>query len=322
MIVVSTGVHPAGFVPVAVTSRSGVDESVHHGAVVGLDAGGEPVHVLGDPDMTLYPRSANKPIQATAMCARGLDLPGELLALVCASHDGSPAHVDGVKRILASVGLDASALRNTPSLPLERHEAEEILRAGGHPSALHMNCSGKHAGMVATCVVNGWPIDSYLSPDHPLQQHITDEMRRRTGTMAHVGIDGCGAPAHVTTLRGLARAFQSIANERGKVYAAMTAHPDMVGGHTRDVSVLMRHLDGCMAKDGAEGTFAAAFPEGPVIALKIADGATRAAAPVALDALSKVGVDVSAVGSRLVHHVLGHGEPVGFVRAIAGEERA
>ncbi len=320
MIDVDRGVRPSGLVPVAITSRSGVDESVHHGAVVGIDAGGALAYSLGDPDLVLYPRSANKPIQAAAMVRLGLDLPDELLALVCASHDGSSAHIAGVERILASVGLDASALRNTPSLPLERAAAEDVLRAHGHASSLFMNCSGKHAGMLATCVVNGFPTDSYLSPEHPLQQRITDEIQLRTGAMTHVGIDGCGAPAHVSTLRGLANAFRTIADERGRVYVAMTSHPEMVGGPARDVTVLMRHVTGCMAKDGAEGTFALAFPGGPAVALKIGDGASRAAAPVDLAALAALGVDVTDAAPRLVHHVLGHGEPVGVIRAVAGEE--
>jgi len=320
VIGVDSGVRPSGLVPVAITSRSEVDESVHHGAVAGFDSRGSLVHSLGDPDLTLYPRSANKPIQAAAMVRLGLDLPDELLALVCASHDGSPAHIAGVERILASAGLDATALRNTPSLPLERVAAEDVLRADGHASSLFMNCSGKHAGMLATCVINGWPTDSYLAPAHPLQQHIADEIQLRTGAMTHVGVDGCGAPAHVTTLRGLASAFRSIADERGRVYGAMTKHPGMVGGATRDVTVLMRHVDGCMAKDGAEGTFALAFPDGPSVALKIGDGASRAAATVAVAALAALGVDISEAAPRLVHHVFGHGEPVGVIRAVAGEE--
>ena len=319
MIGVDRGVRPSGLVPVAITTRSDVDESVHHGAVVGLDSRGSLVHALGDPDLVLYPRSANKPIQAAAMVRLGLDLPDELLALVCASHYGSPVHVAGVERILASAGLDAAALRNTPSLPLERVAAEDVLRADGHASSLFMNCSGKHAGMLATCVVNGWPTEGYLSPEHPLQQQIAGEIKLRTGAMTHVGVDGCGAPAHVTTLRGLANAFRSIAHERGRVYSAMTTYPEMVGGPARDVSVLMRRVVGCMAKDGAEGTFALAFPDGPAVALKIGDGASRAAAPVALAALAALGVDVSDAEPRLVHHVLGHGEPVGVIRAVAGE---
>ena len=315
---------PEAFVPVAVTRRSGCDESVHFGTIVGLSATGEIEFAIGDPHTAIYPRSSNKPMQAVAMVRAGLHLPPELLALVCASHDGTPMHVEAARRILATAGLDERSLANTPDLPLDRAAAAEVLREGGGPTALQMNCSGKHSGMVVTSAINGWPIDAgYLSPEHPLQQHITatidllaEEHHR------HVGVDGCGSPAHVISLVGLARAFRSIATGAAgasgdAVYEAMTAHPEMVGGTGRDVTQFMRDVPGLMAKDGADGVFAAALPDGRTVALKIADGGNRARPPVMVAALRALGIDTSTVEPLVTEWILGHGEHVGEVRAIA-----
>jgi L-asparaginase II len=308
--------HGGGFVPIAVTQRSGFDESVHFGAVAGLDAGGDVVYAGGDVDVTIYGRSANKPLQASAMVGAGLDLAPDLLAVGCASHDGSPAHVAAVRRILAGAGLEETALRNTPDLPLDEDAADDVVRAGGTRTPIHMNCSGKHAAMVATCVVNGWDVDSYLDADHPVQQRITERIVALTGCVVHVGVDGCGAPAHVTSLTGLARAFRSIALDRGAVWQAMTSHPEMVGGPARDVTLLMQGVPGLMAKDGAEGVFAAALPDGRAVALKVADGASRARPAVMVAALAALGVRVDGVDERVVQVVRGHGRRVGEVRAV------
>lgn len=314
---------PDDFAPLAVASRSGLDESVHFGAVVGLGPSGHIELVVGNPHAIVYPRSANKPMQAVAMVRAGLRLPPELLALVCASHDGTPRHREGVRRILAGAGLGPEHLANTPSLPLDRATAEAELRAGGAPTALAMNCSGKHAGMLATCVVRGWAHDaSYLAADHPLQGHIDVTIDELAGELhAHLGVDGCGAPAHAMTLAGLARAFRAIATGTAgpagdEVFTAMTGFPHMVGGDSRDVTVLMRHVPGLFAKDGADGVIAAALPDGRAVALKIADGGDRARPSVLLAALRALGVDTAEVAPLLVQRVLGHGHPVGEVRSL------
>ena len=315
---------PESFVPVAITTRSGLDESVHFGAVVGLGPSGEIEFAVGDPNAIVYPRSSTKPVQALAMVRAGLSLPPELLALVCASHDGTPMHTQAALRILATAGLDESALANIASLPLDDSAAEAVLRAGASRTSLLMNCSGKHSGMLATCVLNGWAHDaSYLDVDHPLQAAITDAVDELCAEPhAHIGVDGCGAPAHAMSLVGLARAFRSIANGTagaagGAVYAAMTSHPEMVGGRTRDVTAFMRHVPGLMAKDGADGVFAAALPDGRAIALKIADGGDRARPPVMVAALRALGIDTTAVAALVEERIMGHGRQVGSVRAIA-----
>jgi L-asparaginase II len=304
-------------VPIAVARRSGYDECVHFGSLIALAADGSVAFSVGDPNLRCYPRSSLKPLQAEAMVGAGLDLPLEMLALVCASHDGTPAHVAGVLRILAGAGLDESSLGNTPDLPIEPIAAADVLRAGGERRAVQMNCSGKHAGMLATCVANGWSTADYLDQTHPVQEAITATVETLAGEVVHVGVDGCGAPAHVLSLRGLASAFASIAGRRQSVWQAMTGHPEMVGGADRDVTKLMVYVPGLMAKDGAEGVFAAALPDGRAVAVKVADGGYRAAPPVLVDALARLDVDVLDAAAHVVQVVRGHGEPVGEVRSIA-----
>jgi L-asparaginase II len=284
------------FVELAVTTRNGHDESVHYGAVVALEPDGSVAFALGDAGAVVFPRSSTKPIQATAMVASGLSLPPKLLALVCASHDGRAEHLSTAKEILATAGLTESALGN----------------------------SGKHSGMLATCVHNGWDLESYLHVEHPLQQRITEMVPQLAGEEASfIGVDGCGAPAHALSLTGLARAFRSVAlapssSAAGQVATAIRQYPEMLGGPTRDITLLIQGVPGLMGKDGAEGVFAIALPDGRAIALKISDGANRARPPVMKFALQALGVDVSAVDPRAFDSVIfGHGKPVGSVRVTA-----
>lgn len=307
---------------VAITDRSGFDESYHSGAAVALGASGDVLLAVGEPELLVYPRSSNKPLQAVAMLRAGLDLPVDLLALVCASHSGTAVHLDGVRRILRSAGLDEHHLANTASYPLDAASKLEVVRAGGDPTPLQMNCSGKHAGMLVTCAARGWPADaSYLDVDHPLQRAISETLVELSGEqVSHVGVDGCGAPAHVITLLGLARAFRAIAtapadSAEHRVCTAMRSHPFNVGGPGRDVTTLMEQIPGLVAKDGAEGMFAAALPDGRAIALKIGDGGERARPVVATAMLAALGVDVEPAAAAWRVAILGHGQPVGRVRA-------
>lgn len=307
---------PDAFVPIAVADRSGFDESFHHGAVVVLDRDGGLVFAAGDPDVVIYPRSANKPMQADAMIDLGLELDDEQLALACASHDGTDRHLAVIRRILAGAGLGEEALGNTPAFPLQQDVMEQLLSAGGHRSSILMNCSGKHAAMVATCRHRGWPVDGYLEVDHPLQLAITARIADLAGPVPHIGVDGCGAPAHVLALSDLAAGFRSLATERGRVWHAMTAHPELVGGDRRTVTRVMRAIPGAMAKDGAQGVFAIAHPDGWAAALKVADGQERPVAVVLAAALDHVGIEMD--GAAMTDPVLGHGRPVGSVRAVLG----
>jgi L-asparaginase II len=311
------------YVPVAITTRSGIDESVHFGMAVGLDPSGEIEFAWGDPTTAIYARSSNKPMQAVAMLRAGLTVSERQLALVCASHDGTPVHLDLAREILAGAGLTESDLANTPDLPLDAESAEHVLRTGGHRTSLQQNCSGKHAGMLATCVANGWAHDpTYLDPEHPLQLLVTETITELAGEeMAHIGVDGCGAPAHVYSLVGLARAFRAIAvgdaGQRGRaVYQAMVAHPELVGGERREATSIVRATSGTMLKEGAEGVFAIALADGRAVAGKIADGRDRARPALMVAALRQAGVDLGEAVDAVRQVVLGHGEVVGEVRAI------
>jgi L-asparaginase II len=320
-----TGVRPEQFAPIAVVSRSGVDESVHFGALVALNSDGSIAFSVGDPDVTIFPRSATKPFQALAMVRAGLSLPSDQLALVCSSHNGEDQHQKMAREILAGAGLDESALINTPGYPWHVHSAHEAIRLNRPKSSLSMDCSGKHAGMLATCIVNGWDVKTYLEPSHPLQQAITNVMTEVMGEQpVAIGTDGCGAPAHVVNLTALVRATRAIAvgdaGESGnQVFAAMSQHPYLVGGDTREVTKIVAAIPGLMAKDGAESVYIASMNDGRAVALKISDGSRRAAPTVLLAALRRLGVDVTGVPDDIAEVTYGHGKPVGGVRAIGIE---
>lgn len=304
----------------AETTRSGFVESLHRGAVVALERDGSIAFSVGDPQVAIYPRSSTKPLQALAMLRAGLMLPPELLVLVCASHSGTPAHLVAVAEILESVGLDESALQNTPDMPLDGATSRNVIRAGHGRTSLQQNCSGKHAGMLATCVANQWPLESYLAVDHPLQIAITAALPSVTEEpVVHIGVDGCGAPAHMMSLIGLARSFRNIATGAAgpqglAISAAMSGHPYLLGGPDRDVTALIEHIPGLIAKDGAEGVYAAALTDGRAVAIKIADGSSRARPAVMLAALEVLGVDIGDLDSLVRQPILGHGHEVGEVR--------
>lgn len=316
---------------VAEIVRSGVVEGHHYGAVVQTTADGSVAWSVGDVARVILPRSTNKPLQALGMVRLGLDLPPELLALVCASHSGEDFHVAGVRRILASAGLDESALQTPADLPLEDAEKLALLRAGGEAAPIWMNCSGKHAGMLATCVVNGWDTASYLEPTHPLQRAILDTFSELTGEPTVVAVDGCGAPLLGTSTVGLARAFGRLAlgvdgsgdpdPGAARIAAAIRSHPTYVSGTRRDEAALLTAIPGAIGKGGAEACYAVALPDGRSFALKVDDGAARARPVVMAAALVRSGVDVepgvdgAAVRRTGESPLLGGGRPVGEIRA-------
>ena len=306
--------------PIATATRSGFEESVHHGAGVALGPDRVTRATVGDPDLVVYPRSCLKPLQAQAMIDAGLVLDDEQLAVACASHDGSGPHLDAVRSILARYGLDESDLHNTPSRPHGDAARDQARRAGLGPTSLQQNCSGKHAAMLATCRVNGWPTEDYLEVEHPLQMAITAGIRSVGADVHHVGVDGCGAPTHALTLRALAAAFGRLAEPGSPVARAMTAHPTLVAGPTRDVTLWMEAVPTLIAKDGAAGVMAAALADGRAVAFKVADGSDSARQAIVPEALRAVGVDVDGIAPATVQRVavpvLGHGERVGQIDAL------
>ncbi len=306
--------------------RSGFVESVHTGSVVALDPSGSPLLSVGTPAAAIYPRSSNKPMQAAGMVSLGVveafSLSSQHVAVSAASHSGESMHVDTVRDLLHCADVPESALQCPHDLPLSTEAAAFLVRRELQPGRVHHNCSGKHAAMLATCAANGWPLDTYRLPDHPLQVAIRTELEACAGEkVVATGVDGCGAPVFAISLTGLARAVGAIARAepgtaRRQVADAMRAHPELVGGTGRDVTALMRAIPGLVAKDGAEGVYAAALPDGTAVALKIADGSQRARPAVMVAALRAIGVDVSAAEAEGLHEavVLGGGEPVGVVR--------
>jgi L-asparaginase II len=305
---------------VADVTRNDFVESVHRGRVVLLDAAGQVTGARGAVDQPVLLRSCAKPLQAAAMLRAGLDLEPPALALACASHDGTAVHVAIVRAVLDRAGLDETALENAAMLPLEPRAHAERLLAGG-PDKLHHNCSGKHAAMLATCVANGWPTAGYLDTSHPLQRTILATIADLAGEpLAHLAVDGCGAPIAAVSTTALARSFARLATAEaqtpeGRVAAAMRAHPKLVGGEQRAVTQLMRAVPGLIAKDGAEGCYAAAMPDGRAVAVKMMDGAMRGCVPVVVAALAELGVTSTALAGLAETPVLGHGRPVGAVRA-------
>jgi len=313
-------------VVVAEIVRSGFVEGHHYGSVVALEADGRVAWSVGDVESPVLPRSCNKPLQAVGMLRAGLDLDGELLALAAASHSGEAFHLEGARRILASAGLDESALQTPPDYPIDDQAREEYIRAGGEKSPLAMNCSGKHAAMLATCVVNGWDTATYLHPDHPLQVAIAETFADLTGEkVAVVAVDGCGAPLLSTSLGGLARAFRTIAlatsGPEKRVADAIRTHPEFTSGSRRDEATLLRAIPGAIGKAGAESCYAVALADGRAVALKTDDGAPRVRPVLMAAALERLGVtrdgdvDADAVRRTGVVELFGGGRPVGEIRA-------
>lgn len=297
--------------------RSGYVEGTHDGAVVALRPDGSVVLSLGHVERPWFPRSSNKPLQAAALLDAGWSPTDERqVALAAASHSGEPGHLEVVRSILA----DLSLLGCPPQLPYGEQAAHDLLRAGGEPTPLTMNCSGKHAAMLATCQVNGWPTEGYLSVTHPVQRTVLQGVERLAGEhVRHVAVDGCGAPQHALTLVGLARAYSALVTSEGaarRVVEAMRAHPWHVGGTGRSATRLMQGVPGLVAKDGAEGVYAAALPDGSAVAVKIADGAARARTPVLVAALRALGCDAPVLDELATTPVLGGGRVVGEVRVV------
>jgi L-asparaginase II len=220
-------------------------------------------------------------------------------------------HQQGAKSILAKAGLDEHSLQCILDRPLD-----EELRRTSEPTRLAMNCSGKHAGMLATCVINGWPIDSYLDPAHPLQLAIKAEVEQMSGEkVAGVSVDGCGAPLFLFSLLGLARAIRHLTISTDAVHQevaqACRDYPEMVSGPGRLATRMMQKIPGLFMKDGAEAVNVTSLADGRTMAIKISDGTARAMPAITAAALAKFGIDAQEVPVN----TLGAGLPVGTIRA-------
>lgn len=307
--------------------RSGFTESWHRGSLVVLDTDGSVALSLGVTGEPVFPRSSNKPMQATAMLKCGLALTdARLLALAAASHSGEAFHVEGARQILGIAGLDEGALQCPPDWPLDEQARTELIRGGGEQDRIHMNCSGKHSAMLASCVASGWPTHSYRDPEHPLQQRIKATIEALAGEpVTAIGVDGCGAPLMALTLRGLARSFAAVVlspagSPARRVADAMRAFPAWMSGTRRYEAAMMTAVPGMLMKPGADGVCAFALPDGRAAAVKMDDGAQRAVSPVMAALVRELvtsdyddAVDYEALGDLATPFVYGGGQPVGEI---------
>ncbi len=302
--------------------RLGFVESVHRGRVAVTGPDGALLSSVGAEFAPMYPRSSAKPLQAVGMLRAGLELDGALLALASASHSGEPFHVEGVRAILAGAGLDEAALQTPPDWPLDDAAREAALRAGQQRAPVFMNCSGKHAAMLATTVALGADVATYRDPDHPTQLAILraiDDLASEQAT--NLAVDGCGAPLYALTLYGLARSFGRLAaateGPERQVAEAIRTHPQYASGTTRDELALHRAIPGLLAKAGAEAVYAVGLPDGRGVALKITDGNPRARAVAMAAVLQRLGFEHPTLDEQVSAPVLGHGERVGEIRPVS-----
>ncbi|MCS6558953.1 asparaginase [Curtobacterium flaccumfaciens] len=311
-----------GSVELAVLERSGFDESRHVGAGVVVDASGTVIDSVGDVTASIYPRSTMKPFQALAVRRSGALFSDEELVLTTASHAGTAAHQALALHMLESFDHVEADLGCPPDMPFDRGTA----RTMDGPRRLAMNCSGKHAGMLAACRVNGWDGATYLDIEHPLQQRVRSVVEEYTHeTVDLVGTDGCGAPVFPLTLTGLARGFAGVVARADDDSAALTdavlAHPWAIDGVGRANTVTIERLQ-VLAKLGAEGVMVMGLPGGAAVAVKVLDGSQRAGTLAALALLERNGLvasdGVAEVLEATGERVLGGGVPVGAVRVGAG----
>jgi L-asparaginase II len=294
--------------------RDGVVESLHRGYLVALNSDGSVNLSLGDIDHLFFPRSTVKSIQGAAMVRAGLKLEPQLLAIGCSSHSGSEEHLTAVREILAMAKLDESALQCMLDKPLGELER----RAWGDKPAtrIAMNCSGKHAAMLLTCVTNGWPIENYLDPAHPLQVAIKAELEVLAGErITLTSTDGCGAPLFLISVIGLARAIRAITISVDPVHQsvleASRAFPEMVAGKGRLTTQMIEAVPGLYMKDGAEAVEVASMPDGRTLVFKVSDGSLRPFRVLVHAGLNRLGID----SPYEAENVLGGDRVIGTIRA-------
>lgn len=310
----------------AEVTRGEAVESVHEGTIVVANVEGNVVAYAGSPELFAYFRSSAKPFQAVPLIESGAaDAFGFTLAelaLCCASHNAEPRHQQAVAGMLTKLGLDSNALRCGCPLPGDRAEAARVAAGLVPRSPLHCDCSGKHTGMLATCRHLGYPISSYLDPDHPVQQTIRGviaEVCRVRPEDLRLATDGCSVPTFGAPVRAFAVAYAALAAPEqtptgagrehaaalNRLRAAMTAHPENVAGTGELVTDLMAVSGGrIVAKSGAEGLICLAIPErGLGVAIRIADGSFRAHPTVVAAVLEQLDlIEPAVVAEILARH--------------------
>jgi L-asparaginase II len=312
--------------PLAAVRRGALVESVHRGRLAVCDPEGNVLEAVGDPEAYIYARSSAKPFQALPLvlsgAAEAFGLTDEELAVACASHNAEEPHLAAVRSILEKACLTEDDLQSGAHLPLYEPEADKLIRSGEDPRPIHGNCSGKHAGMLAVCVHEGYETATYRDPGHPLQRRILGLIAEVCGLREDevlIAGDNCGVPAFALPLRSLATGLARVATRNAlldelalaalRIGDAMREHPFMVAGTGRFDTDLMRSTD-LLVKGGAEAVLVVGSRDGWGMVLKISDGALRGVRPVALAALGGMGVEVPGA----VSDVRGlHGEKVGEI---------
>jgi L-asparaginase II len=293
---------PGEFAPpvLATVWRGDVVEALIRGHVVVGDALGDPIRFVGDPLSRTTLRSCVKPLQAlpfVRLAAAKVGASSAEVAIACASHQGEDAHLATVRSLLAKAGVPEEALGCGPQLPSDEPTARRLLASGGVPKPIHNNCSGKHAAMLATCAVMGWPLDGYMDLDHPCQRAVTAAMNEMLDvdlSTAPRGIDGCGLTTFGVTLLALAQGFALATSDPAfqRCQEAMAAHPFLVAGTRRfDTALLETSGATLTAKIGGAAVWAAVGrPSGPGIAIKLEAGAAEAIPVVAIAVLQRLGL--------------------------------
>jgi L-asparaginase II len=286
---------PESYAELARVLRSGFIESRHFGSLTALNPDGSVALSLGSPVEPILPRSTFKPLQALGVLRAGTKLTEPQLAVAIGSHVGADEHLAATRSILTDFELSESDLACPADYPEDSAARERMIRAGVSKQPICMNCSGKHAAMLAACATNGWPTSNYLDPGHPLQLLIRDTVAELSGvTVEVVAVDGCGAPLFSTSVAGVASAFRSLARAAAgtlehSVSQAMRNYPELIGGVGHANTVAMQRFAGSIAKGGAEGVFGMATADGASVGIKVIDGGLRATTVIALAALEKIG---------------------------------
>jgi L-asparaginase II len=286
--------------------RGGFLESKHRVRASVRNASGGGGLTFGDPDASTFWRSALKPFQALAIVADGVDqafaLGPEELALICASHGGTPGHLARVQTILEAIGEESDALHCGPQIPYDSEAAARLQSEHEFPGRLHNNCSGKHASMLALALHNGWSIESYWKYNHPVQARVRQllpEWIDKDPDSLEWATDGCGVPTPRGSLADMATAYARLANRAtdprtpaAAVVDTMTRYPDLTSSTGREPLQFMQATSGrILAKEGAEGVLCLAGTDsGWGLALKVEDGARRAVGPAAVEILATAGL--------------------------------
>jgi L-asparaginase II len=301
--------------------RGDLVESIYTGRLVMLDAAGKIEYSQGDISELTYPRSAVKCVQAAVSLEFGASLENETAAIAAASHSGSEAHLEYVRKILADVQLTETALQTPLDYPLGAPEQRSWIAAGKPKSAIAMNCSGKHAAWINACVHAGIDHQIYLDPKNKLQQRIIELFSELAREQVKVSsVDGCGGPLHAVSLTGMARMIQAAVtapagSELNKIITAVTAYPVAASGVGRDIAKFMTAIPGSFLKDGAEGVEVLALADGRTAAFKFDSGNFLIRHIVSARIFQIWGVNNELSDELLTKPVLGGGKPVGLYQA-------